>query len=330
VIDLGARVRQALSHTRGSRSRNASGYGAAVARLGNIQDPAFLRVMAHPLRMRLLAMLEERPQSPVKLASTLEINLGLVSYHVKRLHEAGLIELVETHRRRGAVEHVYASKHASLISDEAWRQLDRMSRAQLLFPILQQTAEYASRAARAGGFDRANSHFSRWALKVDEEGWRELAESAIHWVEEATAIEARAAERTTDVFDAGLVVLLFEALPFSDVPPKSLSAAGEAQLVESAEAWRALVESTDSFRGATLRHLGFERATEDNRGSRLTAHVEMPGSRPSGLELEFKNVRAFNYVAHDAGAAEAETRGDLVFRFLSVEVHAASCEVTRV
>jgi DNA-binding transcriptional ArsR family regulator len=309
---------------------NASGYGAAVARLGDIRDPAFLRVMAHPLRMRLLAMLEERPQSPVKLASTLEINLGLVSYHVKRLHEAGLIELVETHRRRGAVEHVYTSKHASLFSDEAWRELDRTSRAQLLFPILQQTAEYASRAARAGGFDRANAHFTRWSLKVDEEGWRELSESAADWVEKAIAIEARAAQRGADSFDAGLVVLLFEALPFSDPPAKTPSASGEAQRIESAQAWSALVESTDSFRGATLRHLGFESATEGDRGSRLSAHIEMPGSPASGLELEFKDVTEFNYVARGSGAAEAETQAELVFRFLSVEVRAASCEVTRV
>ena len=310
---------------------DASGYGAAVARPGNIQDPAFLRVMAHPLRMRLLAMLEERPQSPVKLASTLQVNLGLVSYHVKRLHEAGLIELVETHRRRGAVEHVYASKHAALFSDDAWRRLDRASRAQLLFPILQQTAEYAARAARAGGFDRADAHFTRWSLKVDEQGWRELAGSAGKWVEEALAIEARAAERRTDSFDAGLVVLLFEALPFSDAPAEAPSEQGEgARLIDSAEAWRALVESADSFHGASLRHLGFETAGDGEGGSHLSAHIDLPGSGASALELRFKDVTAFGYAADGSGGAATGTTSALVFRFLSVEVRAASCEVTRV
>jgi len=285
--------------------------------------------MAHPLRMRLLAMLEERPQSPVKLASALQINLGLVSYHVKRLHEAGLIELVETHRRRGAVEHVYASKHGSLFSDDVWRQLDRPSRAQLLFPVLQQTAEYASRAARAGGFDRADAHFTRWSLKVDEEGWRELAESAANWVETALAIEARAAQRRAESFDAGLVVLLFEALPFSDAPPKTPSAPAEAQLIDSAQAWRALVESTDSFRGATLRNLGFETAEQGDGASHLSAHIELPGSQAAALDLEFKDVTAFSYVAEGPDGGVADTAAGIVFRFLSVEVRATSCEVTR-
>ena len=151
--------------------------------------------MANPLRVRLLAMLEERPQSPVKLAAALDLSVNVVAYHVKRLAAAGLIELVETHKRRGATEHVYASRHRALFGHEAWDRLDRESRTQLLFPILQQMADYANRAARAGGFDRADSHFTRWTLKVDEEGWRELAERATEWVEQATAIEARVAER---------------------------------------------------------------------------------------------------------------------------------------
>jgi DNA-binding transcriptional ArsR family regulator len=300
-----------------------------VGSFGSIQDPAFLRVMAHPLRMRLLAMLEERPQSPVKLAGTLGMDLGQVSYHVKRLHEAGLIELVETNRRRGAIEHVYASRHAALFGDEAWRRLDRRSRAQLLFPILQQMAEYANRAARAGGFDRADSGFTRWTLKVDEEGWRELADAFKRWIDQAVAIEARAAERATDGFHAGLVLLLFEALPFSDAPAQAASDQVETTLIESEQAWRALVDSTDSFRGAALRRLGFEE--EDEGGAaRLTAHVELPGSRAGVLELRFDDVAAFGYAASPgAGGAEAEPAG-LVFRFLSVEVRAASCEVTRV
>jgi hypothetical protein len=180
-------------------------------------------------------MLEERPQSPVKLAGALEMDLGQVAYHVKRLHEAGLIELVETHRRRGAIEHVYASAHSALFGDEAWRDLDRRSRAQLLFPILQQMAEYANRSARAGGFDRADSHFTRWTLKLDEEGWRELAEAVKGWVEQAVAIEARAAGRTGDSFDAGLVLLLFEALPFSDPPAKAESEPVEAEGADAVE-----------------------------------------------------------------------------------------------
>ena len=123
------------------------------------------------------------------------------------------------------------------------------------------------------------------------------------------------------------MLLLFEALPFSDMPPQPASDPVETTLIESVRAWRALVESADSFRGAALRRLGFE---ESGGAARLTAHVELPGSRAEVLELRFDDVTAFDYVAaRGAGGAKAGPAG-FAFRFLSVEVHAASCQVTRV
>ena len=285
--------------------------------------------MSHPLRMRLLAMLEERPQSPVKLAGTLEMDLGQVSYHVKRLHEAGLIELVETKRRRGAIEHVYASKHSALFGDEAWRRLDRRSRAQLLFPLLQQMAEYANRAARAGGFDRSDSGFTRWTLKVDEEGWGELADSVKRWIDQAVAIEARAAERAGDSFHAGLVLLLFEALPFSDTPAQAAPDPGG----DHADRVGAGLERAGRLGGFVPRRGAAPprvRRVERRRAPDRARRAARKPRRRAGAPVRRRDrVRLRGTRGSGAGGAEAEPEG-LVFRFLSVAVRAASCEVTRV
>lgn len=72
-------------------------------------DPDIAKALAHPLRMKLLAILEERTASPTELAELTEVSLPRVSYHVRRLASAGLVELVSTRQRRGAIEHYYAA-----------------------------------------------------------------------------------------------------------------------------------------------------------------------------------------------------------------------------
>ena len=80
----------------------------------NIDDPRYVKAMSHPLRVRILAMLDERTASPVELAGWLDASLGTVAYHVRTLERMGLVELVHETRVRGAVEH-----HYSLLSGRA-------------------------------------------------------------------------------------------------------------------------------------------------------------------------------------------------------------------
>jgi hypothetical protein len=67
----------------------------------------------HPLRLRILEhLLLGEPgavASPNELSKELDAPLGNVSYHVGKLHEQGLLELVKTEPRRGAVEHFYGA-----------------------------------------------------------------------------------------------------------------------------------------------------------------------------------------------------------------------------
>src|SRR5438477_543648 len=51
----------------------------------NIDDPRYVKAMSHPLRVRILAMLDERTASPVELAGWLRASLGTVAYHVRTL-----------------------------------------------------------------------------------------------------------------------------------------------------------------------------------------------------------------------------------------------------
>jgi DNA-binding transcriptional ArsR family regulator len=189
-----------------------------------IDEAAYLRAVAHPMRHRILAMLGERSSTPGRLAAALGVKVNVVAYHVRRLAELGFVELVEVRRGRGGMEHVYAAPRYVTFSDAAWEQLDPDERTRVLVTGLRQMWDYVKRAAVADGFERRDSHFTRTPLRLDEAGWRKLAAATQDWLRIAASIEREVAERgSEEKFDAALVILLFEAKPFSDAaarPPR--------------------------------------------------------------------------------------------------------------
>jgi DNA-binding transcriptional ArsR family regulator len=187
----------------------------------NISDPRYAKALAHPLRIRILAMLEEGDASPVVLAKKLDAPLGVVAYHVRTLWNLGLLDLAGTRQRRGATEHTYRVREHPRVTDEAWDALSITAKHRLLGATLQQIGEYVTGSAANGGFDRADAHATRTALRLDDRGWRELAKATKSWLEQVGKIEDGAKKRLAkpgaddDAFDVGLVILLFEALPFA-------------------------------------------------------------------------------------------------------------------
>jgi DNA-binding transcriptional ArsR family regulator len=190
-----------------------------------IDDPRYVKAMSHPLRVRILAMLQERTATPVQLSEWLGARLGTVAYHVRTLHRAGLVDLVDETRVRGAVAHHYRAKERPVISDEAWAQAPPIAKQAAVSSTLQTIDEYARASAAAGGFDRGDAHLSRLVMRLDRQGWEELAAVAKRLLEEATRIESESRERlrrdphAEGTVDAGLVTMLFEALRLTDTPP---------------------------------------------------------------------------------------------------------------
>ena len=65
--------------------------------------PASLRVLAHPLRSRLLGALRRHgPSTATDLATLLGTNSGATSYHLRKLESVGLVQDTERARASGA------------------------------------------------------------------------------------------------------------------------------------------------------------------------------------------------------------------------------------
>lgn len=182
----------------------------------NIDDPRYVKALSHPLRVRVLALLQERDSSPVELAKMLDVKLGVVSYHVKTLRDYGLVELVEMRQRRGAVEHVYRVKERPQLSDDAWGDAPPVAKQAYVASFLSTVRAYTDAAAAAGGFDRKDAHFTRTVAPLDEKGWKALGrayERFLGQVDKAIAdADGRIASGETERhMDAGVVLMLFEA-----------------------------------------------------------------------------------------------------------------------
>ncbi|MER7861975.1 helix-turn-helix domain-containing protein [Amycolatopsis japonica] len=66
-----------------------------------------LRVLAHPVRLRILSLLTGVAMSAAEAARELGETQANISYHLRRLHEAGLLDVAEEVRIRGGLAKRY-------------------------------------------------------------------------------------------------------------------------------------------------------------------------------------------------------------------------------
>jgi DNA-binding transcriptional ArsR family regulator len=184
-------------------------------------DTQLIKALSHPLRARVLAILNERVASPKELAVELEMPLGNVSYHVKTLREFGFIELVDEVPRRGATEHYYRGITRSFLNDQNWARLDPISKAGVSVAGLKVINKHARNAIEADTFDsRDDRHLSCSPLVLDEPGWKEVVALLAETLESAAGINARAANRIAESGGADHVIRVTVALLGFESPPQ--------------------------------------------------------------------------------------------------------------
>lgn len=206
----------------------------------DINDPRLIKALAHPLRVRILSILETRDMaSPNEMADELGVSLGVMSYHVRRLHALGFLELVKRTPRRGAIEHHYRAKARPRVTDEGWAETPSIVKRAMVGASLQQITGYINAAAHQGGFDRGDAHLSRTVLMLDEQGWRQLAGEMAQWMARVEQLEEESLERIKESGEesdtvakrSAAILMLFEAegVPEHD-PARDAAAGGEERL----------------------------------------------------------------------------------------------------
>ena len=181
----------------------------------DITDPKVVKAYSHPLRIEILARLENREASPKQLAAELGTGVSATSYHVRQLAGLKLIRLVRRRQVRGAVEHYYTATVRPTITDSAWGELPPIVKQAWLGGKVAQIGKEVAAAAQGGGFDHHDMHFTRTSVRVSERQWTRVAEiltRALREIDEVAAEDPGEDEQETEERQATVVMMLFEAV----------------------------------------------------------------------------------------------------------------------
>lgn len=180
-------------------------------------DQRLVKALAHPLRVEILTILNERMASPNELSKELEEGLSQVSYHVKVLKDFECIEMVKTEPRRGAVEHYYRAIERSFIPDSEWKSLPDSIKPGVSWSAFKMIIDDVVGAIKGGSFNaRDDVHMSCTPGVVDEQGWNETVDLVNETLERIIDIHAASAKRLAKSGEQGVpataVLMNFEGL----------------------------------------------------------------------------------------------------------------------
>jgi hypothetical protein len=194
------------------------------------------KAFAHPLRVQILIILNERVASPNLLAQELDQSLNLVAYHVRVLEKYDCIELVDTKQRRGATEHFYRATRRQFLSDAEWSRMPDVLRPAVSGAILQSIFGDIEEAVKSGTMDELDDvHVSRTPMIVDKQGWEDTAKLLEETLNGLLEIQTQSSERLTKSEEKGILSKV-ELLHFKSPTSEEGEAEAKKAAAQAAEA----------------------------------------------------------------------------------------------
>jgi DNA-binding transcriptional ArsR family regulator len=176
--------------------------------LTDITDPTVVKALGHPLRRRILAALDGRVASPSELAAEFGEQIGTVSYHFRSLEKIGLVELVSTEPRRGALEHKYQARCVPYMPSEVYAALPEPVRRTVIHRWFTKISREVIAGLEGGGFDIPHGHAMRKGLTLPHSAAVELGRKIEELYHEALRMHDAAAEQITEEDPAEQVTIV--------------------------------------------------------------------------------------------------------------------------
>ncbi len=183
------------------------------------------KAFAHPLRVQILIILNERVASPNLLAQELDQSLNLVAYHVRVLEKYDCIELVDTKQRRGATEHFYRATRRQFLTDSEWSRMPQSLRPGLSGAMLKSVFDDIEEAISTGTLDELEDrHLSRTSMVVDKRAWNETSELLSQTLDRILEIQTEASGRLAESGEDGMLTKV-EMMHFKSPDPGAKASA---------------------------------------------------------------------------------------------------------
>ncbi len=145
------------------------------------------KALSHPMRIRILTGMNTplRRLSASVFSEENGVALGTASYHFRKLHKYGCVELVDRFQRRGATEFVYYPTKRAMAWTREWEDLGPQVRQTLAASALRAAVEAIGEAIDQGTFEGLADPILAWdVMRLDDE-----AEQQVHGIWERALLE---------------------------------------------------------------------------------------------------------------------------------------------
>ncbi|MBZ0296654.1 MAG: helix-turn-helix domain-containing protein [Anaerolineae bacterium] len=198
-----------------------------------IEDVETLKVLADPLRLRLIQALGDKPHTVKQISKLLSIPPNKLYYHVNLLEEHGIIRVVETRIVSGIIEKIYLltartySPAPGLLSPAA--QENDSNLLLMVDGIFEETKQTLLESFRAGLVtlegenteseeDHILSHLMSMRVNLTEAQVREFASRLRTLVDEYCELDEQNSDHDDSVQPYRLLMTFFPTLKMSDSP----------------------------------------------------------------------------------------------------------------
>ena len=144
--------------------------------LRNLEE---LKILANPLRLKILEAFGQKPMTTKQVASLLDENPTKLYHHVDALERIGLIRLIRTKKNRGTMEKYYKAIAKEFIVDRGYLELSHASRKvtskyeALFLNALRATIQEIKQSIADGAFSSLNQGRNAFIFRCHISGSKE-------------------------------------------------------------------------------------------------------------------------------------------------------------
>lgn len=167
--------------------------------------PELLRAIAHPQRLEILTVLDDRAMTLTALVRELRSDRATLARHLRALERAGLV-----HSADAGNDRLFEAAAIPHYDNVDWGTLSEVIRREAVAMSLARLQRVMTTSLDAGGFDRENIHFSRTALNIGEQDFDRLSAEFDGLLDRVDELQKETEDRGTH---ATAVLMLFENAP---------------------------------------------------------------------------------------------------------------------
>ncbi len=173
-----------------------------------ICDVEQIRLLADPLKLRILRAFAKDPRTTKQVAAAIGENVTKLYRHVDALHDAGLLEIAEERQKRGTIERTFRAvarrfeADPGLFSEEAGEECTHAARE-----LLRSCEDEILNAIANTDDDERKAIIMRFRCKVSTEKIDELRASLNEWIESVPKCDEGSDE---DAVDIGGLIAFYE------------------------------------------------------------------------------------------------------------------------